>query len=65
MKEAKQLNLFDYIKQIITNCKYSGHKCNCTEIWKVADTLDDIKCPHICCRLCDQRLCGARCNGSK
>lgn len=57
----------------IPDCKYSGHACNKEELWKVADTLDGFvtedrhknKCQKVCCRLCDVRLCGVRCNGSK
>jgi hypothetical protein len=46
-------------------CKHADHVCNKKELWKIADTLDDIKCPHVCCRKCDIELCGARCNGTK
>ena len=46
-------------------CKHSGHTCNKEELWKVANTLDGITCNRVCCRNCDVRLCGARCNGSK
>lgn len=46
-------------------CKYSGHECNKEELWKVACSLDDIHCPHTCCRQCRVKGCGARCNGSK
>lgn len=46
-------------------CEHSKHTCNKKELWKVADTLDEIMCPHVCCRFCNTRLCGARCNGSK
>lgn len=46
-------------------CKHSGHTCNKQELWKIADTLDEIMCPHVCCRSCNTRLCGARCNGSE
>lgn len=56
-----QLSIFDLIKP---ECKFSGHTCNKENLWDVADTLDEIKCPHVCCRQCEQRLCGARCNGS-
>lgn len=46
-------------------CQYSGHVCNKENVFAVADTLDLEKpCPHICCRGCDNRLCGARCNGA-
>lgn len=46
-------------------CEHSKHTCNKKELWKVADTLDDIQCPHVCCRMCNTRNCGARCNGSE
>lgn len=57
-----QLSIFDFIKE---QCSFSGHECNKEELWKVADTLDEIMCPHVCCRRCGTRLCGARCNGSE
>ena len=46
-------------------CKHSKHTCNKKELWKVADSLDEIQCPHVCCRMCNTRNCGARCNGSE
>ena len=46
-------------------CEHSKHTCNKKELWKVADTLDEIQCPHVCCRMCNTRNCGARCNGSE
>lgn len=46
-------------------CQHSGHSCNKQNLWEVADTFDDMTCPHICCRLCSVRGCGARCNGSR
>lgn len=46
-------------------CEFSKHECNKQAIWEIADTLDDKdKCPHVCCRKCDIKYCGARCNGS-
>lgn len=48
-----------------TICIHSQHECNMTELWKVADELDEIKCPHTCCRKCEEKLCGARCNDSE
>lgn len=48
-----------------TVCSFSGHTCNKVELWKIADTLDELQCPHVCCRKCNTRLCGARCNGSE
>lgn len=46
-------------------CKHSGHSCNKKNLWEVADTLDELQCPHVCCRKCNTRNCGARCNGSE
>lgn len=47
-------------------CQFSGHVCNKQSLWEVADTLDDKdNCPHVCCRKCDIKHCGARCNGSE
>ena len=46
-------------------CNFSGHTCNKNELWKIADSLDEIQCPHVCCRKCNTKLCGARCNGSE
>lgn len=53
-------------KQPVTKhiCKHSEHECNKEELWKVADSLDETQCPHVCCRQCNTRECGARCNGS-
>ena len=60
-----QINLFDYLKELETVCSHSGHKCNKKELWRVADTLDELMCPHVCCRSCSTKMCGARCNGSE
>ena len=60
-----QIDLFDYLKELETICKHSGHKCNKKELWRVADTLDELMCPHVCCRNCATKMCGARCNGSE
>lgn len=57
-----QMSIFDFIKP---ECSFSGHTCNKQNLWEVADTLDDLMCPHVCCRKCNTRLCGARCNGSE
>ena len=57
-----QLSIFDIINPV---CSFSGHTCNKKKLWEVADTLDDLQCPHVCCRKCNTRLCGARCNGSE
>lgn len=46
-------------------CSFSGHTCNKQNLWEVADTLDELQCPHVCCRKCATRNCGARCNGSE
>lgn len=46
-------------------CKFSEHTCNKEELWKVAESFDDIECPKICCRQCKVKCCGARCNGSE
>ena len=46
-------------------CKFSEHTCNKEELWKVAESFDDIECPKICCRNCKVKCCGARCNGSE
>lgn len=69
-----QLSIFDYLKaadprQLKSEqskiCQYSQHTCNKANLWEVADTLDDIKCPRTCCRICSVKSCGARCNGSE
>lgn len=57
-----QLSIFDFIKP---ECNFSGHTCNKQNLWEVADTLDALQCPHVCCRKCNTRGCGARCNGSE
>ena len=60
-----QMSIFDFIPKSIPICEHSGHTCNKVELWKVADTLDELQCPHVCCRKCNTRLCGARCNGAE
>lgn len=45
-------------------CKYSKHSCNKNELWNVAQSLDNVFCPHVCCRKCSDKQCGARCNGA-
>lgn len=45
-------------------CKHSGHSCNKEELWKVAAESDPF-CPRVCCRFCNTKMCGARCNGSE
>ena len=49
----------------IIYCQFSEHECNKTELWKVADSLDEIMCPRVCCRKCSIKDCGARCNGAE
>ena len=62
-----QISIFEYLKSIEKPniCNFSQHTCNKTELWKIAHTFDDFVCPETCCRACDIRLCGARCNGSE
>lgn len=55
----------DFIERQISKCYFSQHNCNKEELWKIADTLDDIHCQRTCCRACNTRNCGARCNGSE
>ena len=57
-----QLNIFNFLK---VECNFSKHTCNKEELWRIADTLDMVACPQVCCRSCNVRLCGARCNGSE
>lgn len=45
-------------------CSYSHHNCNKQELWKVAKESGDDFCPRVCCRKCNTKLCGARCNGA-
>lgn len=54
----------DYWQNGRDMCKYSGHSCNKRELWNIADSFDEIVCPHVCCRRCSAELCGARCNGA-
>ena len=60
-----QISIFDYLAEKNKVCQFSQHTCNKTELWKVAHTFDDFTCPETCCRNCDIRCCGARCNGSE
>lgn len=77
--EYKQMTLDDYIKSIEQEeapaelcemspaesvCKHSGHACNKKQLWEIAKDLDNNFCPHVCCRLCSDFECGARCNGA-
>lgn len=45
------------------NCKYSGHSCNKKELFRLAEEMNPF-CPHVCCRLCSEKICGVRCNGA-
>lgn len=45
-------------------CRFSGFKCNKEYRFVVADEINDNQCPHICCRLCSELLCGVKCLGS-
>lgn len=60
-----QISIFEYLEEKNKVCQFSQHTCNKTELWKIARTFDDIVCPEVCCRACDIRFCGARCNGSE
>lgn len=44
-------------------CEHSHHKCNCEELWTVAE-MDGIECNRCCCIGCAVQFCGARCSGS-
>lgn len=59
-----QISMFEYLDSLPKECSFSGHTCNKKSLWEVADTLDELQCPHVCCRKCNTRNCGARCNGS-
>lgn len=61
-----QMSIFDYLATLPPKgCSFSGHTCNKENLWEVADTFDNFLCPHVCCRQCNVKLCGARCNGSE
>ena len=68
-----QLNIFDFLKAedpekeelAAGACIFSKHSCNKENLWEVADSLDELQCPHVCCRKCNTKMCGARCNGSE
>ena len=61
-----QMSIFDFLKpEPVKECEFSHHTCNKHELWRIADTLDELQCPHVCCRKCNTRHCGARCNGSE
>jgi len=44
-------------------CMHSGHECNKDELFKIAEE-DNPFCPHVCCRFCQEKTCGVRCNGA-
>lgn len=67
-----QMSIFDFLappeppKEVVREnniCKHSEHTCNKEELWKVAVEIG-VSCPKSCCRVCDIRDCGARCNGA-
>ena len=64
MKQIEgQISIEDYLSTLkAAVCQHSGHTCNKKELWRVADTLDELMCPHVCCRNCATKMCGARCN---
>ena len=62
---AGQISIFEYLEEKTRVCKFSNHTCNKENLWEVADSLDELQCPHVCCRKCNTRNCGARCNGSE
>lgn len=60
-----QMSIFEFMPKQEKICPSSGHACNKKELWKLADTMDELQCPHVCCRFCNTKLCGVRCNGSE
>lgn len=60
-----QISIFEYLEEKNKVCQFSQHTCNKKNLWEIADTLDELQCPHVCCRKCNTRHCGARCNGSE
>lgn len=60
-KEIERLIQLGFYKEEI--CKFSEHTCNKEELWRVAIEID-VDCPKTCCRACDIKDCGARCNGA-
>lgn len=45
-------------------CKYSNHTCTKEVLHALAKESDPF-CPSVCCRFCNTRYCGVRCNGSE
>lgn len=45
-------------------CTKSHHICNKQQLWAVAQSLDNVFCPRVCCSKCSDKTCGARCNGA-
>lgn len=45
-------------------CKYSNHSCNKEVLHALAQESDPF-CPKVCCRFCNTKYCGVRCNGSE
>lgn len=45
-------------------CKYSNHTCNKEVLFALA-TESNPFCPKVCCRFCNTKYCGVRCNGSE
>ncbi|MCQ2087941.1 MAG: hypothetical protein MJZ37_07795 [Bacilli bacterium] len=45
-------------------CKYSNHTCNKEVLHALAKESDPF-CPSVCCRFCNTKYCGVRCNGSE
>lgn len=62
LQDQESLDCFVNPKPI---CKFSNHSCNKEELWNVAVSLDNNFCPHVCCRMCSNKQCGARCNGAE
>lgn len=59
-----------YSKKAVTEnnekpiCKYSNHTCNKEVLFALA-TESNPFCPKVCCRFCNTKYCGVRCNGSE
>lgn len=45
-------------------CKYSNHTCNKEVLHALAKESNPF-CPGVCCRFCNTKYCGVRCNGSE
>lgn len=63
-----QLSIFEEALQKAKSdgesCSYSGMKCNKEYRFVVADEINDSMCPHVCCRMCSELICGVRCFGA-